>query len=86
MKIFYFSTVLLTDGPVYPYRGVMLDTARNYFNLDSIKRTLRAMSATKLNRFHWHITDSQSFPYVSKSHPELAEHGAYNPLKVYRSR
>lgn len=27
--------------------------------------------------FHWHITDSQSFPLRLDSAPELAEHGAY---------
>lgn len=27
--------------------------------------------------FHWHITDSQSFPLRLESIPELAEHGAY---------
>lgn len=37
----------------------------------------------KLNTFHWHITDSQSFPIVLKSHPELSHLGAYSPDKVY---
>lgn len=41
------------------------------------------MAASKLNTFHWHITDSQSFPYESKSHPELSEFGAYSQSKVY---
>lgn len=27
--------------------------------------------------FHWHLTDSQSFPLKLKSVPELAKQGAY---------
>lgn len=28
------------DKPAYPHRGFLLDTARNYFSIDSIKRTI----------------------------------------------
>lgn len=38
---------------------------------------------SKLNVFHWHITDSQSFAMVLDSHPELSQKGAYSPVKVY---
>lgn len=41
------------------------------------------MGMVKLNTFHWHITDSQSFPIVLKSHPELSRWGAYSPDKIY---
>lgn len=30
----------IEDQPVYPHRGFLLDTSRNYFSLDSIKRTI----------------------------------------------
>lgn len=61
----------------------MLDTSRNYFTVDAIKRTLVGMAHSKLNRFHWHISDSQSFPYVSKAYPQLAQYGAYSSKEVY---
>ncbi|KAG5874272.1 hypothetical protein JTB14_028872 [Gonioctena quinquepunctata] len=69
--------VLITDRPAYPYRGILLDTSRNYVSVAVIKKTLTAMGASKLNTFHWHLTDSHSFPYVSKSHPNLTKYGAY---------
>lgn len=61
----------------------MLDTSRHYFSVDAIKRTLVGMSHSKLNRFHWHLTDSQSFPFVSKHYPELAKYGAYSSSEIY---
>lgn len=41
------------------------------------------MAMVKLNVFHWHISDSQSFPMLLKSHPEMSEIGAYSAEKVY---
>lgn len=41
------------------------------------------MAMVKLNVFHWHMTDSQSFPLVLKSHPDLSKFGAYSPEKIY---
>ncbi|XP_013100920.1 probable beta-hexosaminidase fdl isoform X1 [Stomoxys calcitrans] len=77
------SKVIIIDAPKFRYRGLMLDTSRHFFSVEAIKRTIAGMSHAKLNRFHWHITDSQSFPYVSKHYPELAAHGAYSERETY---
>ncbi|XP_053677252.1 probable beta-hexosaminidase fdl [Anopheles nili] len=77
------NKVSIEDVPKFNYRGLMLDTSRHYFTVDAIKRTLVGMSHSKLNRFHWHITDSQSFPLVSKYYPQLARYGAYSEREVY---
>ncbi|KAL0572960.1 Glucosamine-6-phosphate isomerase (Glucosamine-6-phosphate deaminase) (GNPDA) (GlcN6P deaminase) [Marasmius crinis-equi] len=73
----------VNDNPKYPYRGLMLDTARNYFPVADIKRTLDAMSLVKLNTFHWHIVDSQSFPLQVPGFEELSTKGAYSSDAVY---
>ncbi|KAF8754955.1 beta-acetyl hexosaminidase like [Rhizoctonia solani] len=72
----------ITDKPAYPYRGLHLDTARNYFPVADIKRTLDAMSWVKLNQFHWHIVDSQSFPLLSPS-SQTGSKGAYSSKQIY---
>ncbi|KAJ7068989.1 N-acetylhexosaminidase [Mycena belliarum] len=74
---------IVKDVPAYPYRGFMLDTARNFFPVADIKRTLDAMSWVKINTFHWHIVDSQSFPLSLPDFPELAQKGAYSASEVY---
>ncbi|XP_060654600.1 chitooligosaccharidolytic beta-N-acetylglucosaminidase [Drosophila nasuta] len=73
----------ISDAPVYKWRGLLLDTSRNYFSVKSIKRTLDGMAMVKLNTFHWHITDSHSFPLEVSKRPELSKLGAYTPSKVY---
>ncbi|XP_040382065.1 beta-hexosaminidase 2 [Oryza brachyantha] len=69
--------VRVEDRPLYPHRGLMLDTGRTYFPVADILRTIDAMAANKMNVFHWHITDSQSFPIELPSEPALAEKGSY---------
>lgn len=73
----------IVDEPAYAYRGFMLDTSRNYFPLSAIKRTIDAMGHSKLNVFHWHATDSHSFPLDLPSAPQMARYGAYSPEKIY---
>ncbi|XP_030756316.1 chitooligosaccharidolytic beta-N-acetylglucosaminidase-like [Sitophilus oryzae] len=77
------SNISISDGPKFKWRGIVLDTSRNFITPKAIKRTLKGMAASKLNTFHWHITDTASFPYVSQSRPELSEAGAYSARKVY---
>lgn len=82
-EIVIIATAEIIDEPKYKYRGVMLDTNRNYYSVEAIKRTINGLAMQKLNSFHWHISDSNSFPMVLKSHPEMSKVGAYSPQKVY---
>ncbi|KAJ7868758.1 N-acetylhexosaminidase [Mycena olivaceomarginata] len=77
------APIQITDAPAYPYRGFMLDTARNFFPVSDIKRTIDAMSWVKINTLHWHVVDSQSFPLVVPGYTVLSEKGAYSASKVY---
>ncbi|KAL3537269.1 hypothetical protein ACH5RR_000635 [Cinchona calisaya] len=77
------SGLYISDQPLYPHRGVMLDTSRNFYTVRDLLRLIKAMSMNKMNVFHWHITDSHSFPLVLPSEPELAGKGAYGALMKY---
>ncbi|KZW01500.1 N-acetylhexosaminidase [Exidia glandulosa HHB12029] len=77
------APIAIQDAPAFPYRGFMLDTARNFFPVADIKRTLDAMSWVKMNVLHWHVVDSQSFPLVIPGFEELSTQGAYSPTKIY---
>ncbi|KAI8322702.1 hypothetical protein GQ54DRAFT_246064, partial [Martensiomyces pterosporus] len=77
------TPIHIRDAPAFPHRGILFDTARNYFPVRAILRTLDAMSYNKMNVFHWHIVDSHSWPIQSKTHPELQAKGSYGPEWQY---
>lgn len=73
---FYIPSIKIIDAPRFPWRGLMIDVARHFQPVDVLKRNLDAMSAVKLNVFHWHLTDDQGFRVESKTHPKLHELGS----------
>ncbi|KAG8961610.1 N-acetyl-glucosamine-6-phosphate deacetylase [Tulasnella sp. 419] len=80
----YNAPIAIKDKAAFPHRGLLLDTARNYYPKADVLRTIDAMSWTKLNVLHWHIVDSQSFPLEVARYPELAKTGAYDPSSIYK--
>ncbi|KAJ1352714.1 woronin body major protein [Parelaphostrongylus tenuis] len=76
-------TVEIFDFPRFPVRGIMIDTSRHYLSKKVIKRQLDIMAMNKMNVLHWHLVDSESFPYVSKTFPLLSQVGAYSSRHVY---
>jgi hexosaminidase len=77
------APIEIEDSPVYGHRGLMLDTARHWFPVDDIKRTIDGLSYNKLNKLHVHVTDSQSWPLEIPSIPELTAKGAHSQSSVY---
>ncbi|XP_028044943.1 probable beta-hexosaminidase fdl isoform X5 [Monomorium pharaonis] len=73
----------IEDKPAFPYRGLLVDTGRQFFPVEELKRVIDGMAATKLNTLHWHLTDSQSFPFDSTQFPEMARWGAYSGDHIY---
>jgi len=77
------TNATVSDAPVFKYRGLLLDTSRNFISVKTIERTLDGMAATKLNTLHLHLTDSHSFPLYLPGLPNMAYYGAYTPRSVY---
>ena len=77
------APITITDEPKFPHRGMLFDVARNWFEVDDIKRTIDGLAMSKMNRLHLHITDSQSWPLEIPAFPHLAEKGAYHKGLTY---
>src|SRR5437899_3904376 len=69
-------SVTIQDKPRFPWRGLMIDSARHFIPLDVIKRNLDGMEVVKMNVFHWHLSDNQGFRVESKKFPKLHELGS----------
>src|SRR5467141_4317793 len=68
--------VTIQDQPRFPWRGLMIDSARHFIPLDVIRRNLDGMEAVKMNVFHWHLSENQGFRVESKKFPKLHELGS----------
>lgn len=64
------------DAPAYPYRGVMLDVARHFFPVATVKRVIDLAALLRLNVFHWHLSDDQGWRLESRAFPRLHEVGS----------
>ncbi|CAG9793975.1 unnamed protein product [Diatraea saccharalis] len=73
----------IRDKPAYRHRGLVLDTSRHFIPMKDIKRMIDGMASTKLNVFHWHVTDSHSFPLESTRVPQFTRYGAYSSSDIY---
>ena len=58
----------------------MVDSSRHFLPLAVIRRTLDSLPYAKLNVLHWHVSDTQSFPFQSKSRPLYAKNGRFEPF------
>lgn len=67
--------VKIIDSPRFAYRGLMLDCARHFFSTDFIKQYIDFIAMSKLNTFHWHLTDDQGWRIEIKKYPKLTEVG-----------
>lgn len=77
------APVHIEDRPTFPWRGLNVDTARTFKPLALLKRTIDALLYNKMNRLHWHVTDSQTWPLEIPALPELANKGAYTATQKY---
>lgn len=66
----------IIDYPQYKWRGMMLDSARNFFKLSYVKKFIDRMAQHKLNRFHWHLSDDEGWRIEIKRYPLLTKIGA----------
>ena len=74
--------VTVTDTPRFAYRGMHLDVARHFFDVDFVKQYIDMLALHHINTFHFHITDDQGWRVEIKKYPRLTEEGAWRRRTV----
>ncbi|MEM6770035.1 MAG: family 20 glycosylhydrolase [Bacteroidota bacterium] len=65
----------ITDQPRFGYRSYMLDVARTFFGVDTVKQVIDRIAPYKINHLHLHLSDDQGWRIEIKSWPKLTEIG-----------
>jgi hexosaminidase len=68
---------LIEDYPRFSWRGYLFDSSRHFFPPAVIKQMMDAISLHHINRFHWHLTDSDGWRFPVTGYPLLTEVGSH---------
>jgi len=64
----------------------MLDESRHFFGKEKVKELLDVMAASKMNVFHWHLTDDQGWRIDLPGMPELVQYGSVRSCSPKRGQ
>lgn len=67
---------VIKDYPRCAWRGLMLDSGRQYQRIGTVKEMLDLMFELKMNVFHWHLTEGLGWRLEIRQYPELTSKGA----------
>ena len=70
-------TVKIIAEPHYLFRGLHIDSARNFRSKQFILDTIAHMASYKLNRLHLHLADDEGWRLDIDGLPELTQVGGY---------
>lgn len=76
--------VEIEDAPNRPFRGLMFDVARYFYDIDYMKRCVDLMAHYKLNKLQFHLIDDSGWRLEIKKYPRLTEVGAWSGPKENR--
>ena len=68
---------IVNDFPRCQWRGLLLDSGRQYQSLETIKSKLDLLFSLRMNVFHWHLTEGLGWRLEIRKYPELTKTGAY---------
>lgn len=61
------------DAPAMGYRGIMMDTCRHFFPVETLKELIEEAALAKLNVLHWGLSNDQGWRVESFRFPGLHE-------------
>lgn len=67
---------IVHDKPRFHWRGLMIDIARHFFDLDTLKNIVKVLGMHKMNHLHIHINDDQGWRIEIKKYPLLTSLGS----------
>ena len=67
-----FPKCYIKDKPTSDYRGVMVDVARQWINIVTLKQVVELCRWYKIRYLQLHLSDDQSFTFPSLAYPQLA--------------
>jgi hexosaminidase len=62
--------LIIEDTPDKSYRGLMIDVARQYHSIDSLKQIVGLCRLYKIRYLQFHLTDDQGFMFPTKAFPK----------------
>ena len=66
------ARVAVEDKPVAAYRGLLIDLARQWHPVETLRPLVQMCRLYKINYIQLHLNDQQSFTFPSKAFPSLA--------------
>ena len=76
--------ITITDAPNRPWRGMMLDVARYFYDKEFVKKYIDMMAMYKLNKLQMHMIDDSGWRLEIKKYPKLTEVGAWAGTDTHR--
>ena len=67
-----FPRMTVADAPTVEYRGLLIDVARQYHSIASLKQMVELCRLYKVRYLQLHLTDDPSFMFPSTAFPQLA--------------
>ena len=62
----------VSDRPASPYRGLLIDVARQWHSVDVLEQLIVMCRLYKIRYLQLHLTDNESFTFPSRAFPQLA--------------
>lgn len=69
--------VVIKDAPKFPWRGLLFDCCRHFFDKKTVKQYIDLLAYYKMNTLHWHLTEDQGWRIEIDRYPNLTEIGAW---------
>lgn len=73
--------MIVRDSPAAGYRGLMVDVARNWHSIDTLKQCVVLCRLYKVNMLQLHLSDTSAFMFPSTAFPKLGS--PWGPEKRY---